>query len=168
MEKILAPTLRSYVLRKHGIGLLISLLLMGFATYLMTGSFGYNSIYSILQDHSFAILALGVLILAYVAVESQLHHIVTRLHITPDGYVVYERGILRHEKKKASFTEITDTAIEQSVLDRLLNTCTLKINTGGSMDYEIVMRDLDAHLADSFHDFVVKGKDKKQLSEDKK
>ncbi len=149
MERMIRPSHRGYILRRHGIALLIALFFFVLGVYLFIAGVPSSFLGSV-ASYALALVGLGILVFLYVLADSELHYLTTKVYLTPDGYIVYESGVLRHQKKRAGVFEVTDTASEQSILDRLVNTTTLKINTGGSMGYEIVIHDVDAHMAEMF------------------
>lgn len=60
--------------------------------------------------------------------------------------VMHSKGIFYEKFHSAKYGFITDTALEQSFWDKIVNTGTLNINTAGTDDYEIVFR----KIADPF------------------
>ncbi|RME79906.1 MAG: PH domain-containing protein, partial [Methanobacteriota archaeon] len=123
---------------------------------------GYlNLISSAFPELSTYIVALGALLLFIPIIHGKLHEMTTLAYTTDDNFIVYEKGIINHEKKKINMANITDTAITSSLGERLVNVSTLKINTGGSLGYEAVIGDLDSAEAEELHDFILKKKSTK-------
>ena len=89
-----------------------------------------------------AMLALPCWIIAAIAAiatigHTALHCNATVIYLTGEE-IIYETGIISHQKVSVPLHMITDTKLDRELIDKLLGTATIRINTSGGKDYEIV------------------------------
>ena len=144
------PTMRGFILKRYLLHIVFGLVLVGFAlaTEAPLG----------IEELRAGAGVLGFFLIVIPLVHAKLYEKTTTVYTTEDDYIVYERGILHHNKKKIAINNITDTAISATLLERIINTRTLKINTGGSLGYEAEIEDLDKEEAEELHDFILNRK----------
>lgn len=68
--------------------------------------------------------------------------------------ISYETGIINRKRKVVPLDHITDTSMEQNVIDLLLGTATLNISTAGSRSYEITASCLKYEAAAYIHEKI--------------
>jgi uncharacterized membrane protein YdbT with pleckstrin-like domain len=89
--------------------------------------------------------ALGIWTVAAIIISTALIHTYLNrrtAYIALSGEeLVYEFGILSHNRIVAPINKITDVALEASWFERIIGVCTLKANTAGGSGYEIIAQD---------------------------
>jgi uncharacterized membrane protein YdbT with pleckstrin-like domain len=92
-------------------------------------------------DFVFAVALTGLTfcLLATVLLHSFLHQVFTIYEIGKSS-VVKRHGIINKKTISAPIEMITDLSLQRNVLDHLLGTATLLVNTAGSNDYAIYIK----------------------------
>lgn len=101
----------------------------------------------------FFFLFVAALVLLFSLVHSKLHEMVTSVALE-DNKVVHESGIFKHRKNSLQMSMVTDSLVTRSVLDRMLGTCTLHVNTSGTSAYEVVCDALDVKEAEKMNELL--------------
>lgn len=96
---------------------------------------------------------LAVLVLLFSIVHSKAHEMVTSVALE-DNKIVHESGIFQHKKNSLPISTITDSAITRSLLERMVGTCTMHVNTSGLSGYEVVCDALDANEAEKMNSLL--------------
>ncbi len=84
-----------------------------------------------------ATVAFGFAVILGIKIEWS---ILSRRYGITSERVMHSKGILYEKFHSAKYGFITDTALDQSFWDKIVNTGTLSINTAGGDDYEISFR----------------------------
>lgn len=102
-------------------------------------------------DGSFALplWAFGFIACAIALAHTFLHCNGTCIYFSGEE-VVYETGILQKQTIRVTLHMITDTKLTRDLLDNLLGTAVIQINTSGSTGYEIEARFGSSQL-EKFH-----------------
>jgi len=104
-------------------------------------------------EMEFFFIFLAVLVLLFSIAHSKAHEMVTSVALE-DNKIVHECGIFQHKKNSLPISTITDSAITRSVLERMLGTCTLQVNTSGLSGYEVVCDALDVEEAEKMNNLL--------------
>ena len=104
-------------------------------------------------EMEFFFIFLAVLVLLFSIAHSKAHEMVTSIYID-DNKFVHESGILKNKKNSLPISMVTDSLITRSVLERVLGTCTLNVNTSGTSAYEVVCDALDFGEAEGVNNLL--------------
>lgn len=91
------------------------------------------------NDAALGMWLLGVAVLVACSAHTVLYCDSTMIYLEKEE-VVLERGILEKQKVRVALHMITDTKLERDILDKMLGTAVIMINTSGTSGYEIVGR----------------------------
>lgn len=100
----------------------------------------FSSILGTLTKGLFSTLSLIAFAFAIILGFKIEWSILSRRYGITSERVMHSKGIFYEKFHSAKYGFITDTALEQSFWDKIVNTGTLEINTAGTDDYEIVFK----------------------------
>ncbi|MBN2051985.1 PH domain-containing protein [Candidatus Woesearchaeota archaeon] len=83
------------------------------------------------------VISILLLIIPLVVIGKLEYKIFIRRYALTTQRLMYSRGLFTEAFKSVMYNSITDVSLEQNLLDRILNTGTLYIETAGSEKYEI-------------------------------
>ena len=116
-----------------------------------------GGIYALVLANSFEFALVGFAIGVFLIILGVVHAIMNKkttvLFISKEE-IVYEHGIIEHHKRVAPVHMITDSFVHRSLLDKILKTADLRINTSGTSTYEIDIEDYDHKDIEMIHKMI--------------
>ncbi len=103
-------------------------------------------------DHGIAISfwIAGTIVLVSCALHAYLHCRKAVLYFSGEE-IIYEIGIISHNRQTVPLHMITDTKIFRSFADKILGSAMIEINTSGGSGYEIVAEDFSNRDVERVH-----------------
>jgi membrane protein YdbS with pleckstrin-like domain len=129
------PSVRGFYIKRYATMTAAAIIIL-FAGLFIFLNLGFLAIFAIACLLSAIMVALGIL-------HAALHRSHTSLHILNDS-LVYEHGVLSHQKTSVPLDMITDSTTRRSFLDKIIGVSTLSINTSGTGEREIIAEDFEA------------------------
>lgn len=146
MEHIINPCVRKPILRVIVFGIIVAVI-FDFINRELLSRFGLKAPEEMLWY--WGVLIVFLIILAWVISRFKY------LKIEPE-YILMRKGILGVKETRIVYSRVTHCSFEQNIIDRLLNICTLHINTAGTNSVEMLFPDIEKDDAKEIIDLVEK------------
>lgn len=142
-ETLVRPSPKAFILRHYAWAVALSLLLLLSGLYVLFGSSGPDILLPLgsipVMQVVLGLWSVAVILMGIALIHTHLHQ---RVYLAlRNEELVHEFGIFNRHHVTVPLNRITDSLIYASWFDRILGVATLKVNTAGGKEFEIIATD---------------------------